>query len=474
MTRVITYGTFDVLHIGHLNLLKRAKALGDYLIVGVTSDDFDLSRGKINNTQSLMERIKGVRETGLADEIIVEEYEGQKIDDIKRRNIDIFTLGSDWVGKYDYLNEYCKVVYLPRTEGISSSQIRSEHKHVRIGVVGHDSPGSKFVNESKLVNGVEIVGFYSNTGIKTGFTDTGRIHDSSYKLVASENIYSQIAASNVPSSIIFDSYTDLLAASDAIYITSMPENHYQNSLDALKAGKHVLCESPGAYTRDQYAELKQIADDIGLILMEGIKTAYSTAYERLILLAQSGKIGDIISVDSVCTSLSGNIYSENVDLSMTWNSMCAWGVTALLPIFQLMGTDYIDKKIYSYFMNKEFNMDAYTKVDFTFDKGIASMRVGKGAKSEGNLVITGTKGYIYVPAPWWKTDYFEVRYEDIEKNERFFYQLSGEGIRYMIASFVKSIELHKNLSYITPEETAAIVGVIEDFNDRRDMIEFRK
>ena len=110
MTRVITYGTFDVLHIGHLNLLKRAKALGDYLIVGVTSDDYDLSRGKINNTQSLMERIKGVRETGLADEIIVEEYEGQKIDDIKRLGIDIFTLGSDWVGKYDYLNEYCQVI----------------------------------------------------------------------------------------------------------------------------------------------------------------------------------------------------------------------------------------------------------------------------------------------------------------------------------------------------------------------------
>ena len=112
MKKVITYGTYDLFHYGHLRLLERAKNLGDYLIVGVTSDDFDKQRGKINVKQSLIERIESVRATGLADEIIVEEYEGQKIDDIQRYNIDIFTLGSDWVGKYDYLNEYCNVVYL--------------------------------------------------------------------------------------------------------------------------------------------------------------------------------------------------------------------------------------------------------------------------------------------------------------------------------------------------------------------------
>ena len=128
MVKVITYGTYDLLHYGHIRLLERAKALGDYLIVGVTADSFDLTRGKINVQQSLMERIEGVRSTGLADEIIVEEYEGQKIDDIKRYDIDIFTAGSDWEGKFDYLNEYCKVVYLDRTKGISSSEIRAEKR----------------------------------------------------------------------------------------------------------------------------------------------------------------------------------------------------------------------------------------------------------------------------------------------------------------------------------------------------------
>ena len=95
MKKVITYGTYDLLHYGHIRLLQRAKELGDYLIVGVTADDFDKTRGKINVQQSLSERIAGVRATGLADEIIVEEYEGQKIDDVRRLDVDIFTVGSD-------------------------------------------------------------------------------------------------------------------------------------------------------------------------------------------------------------------------------------------------------------------------------------------------------------------------------------------------------------------------------------------
>ena len=95
MKKVITYGTYDLLHYGHIKLLERAKALGDYLIVGVTSEDFDKQRGKINVQQSLMERVKAVKNTGLADEIIIEEYEGQKIDDICKYGIDILTVGSD-------------------------------------------------------------------------------------------------------------------------------------------------------------------------------------------------------------------------------------------------------------------------------------------------------------------------------------------------------------------------------------------
>ncbi len=110
MVKVITYGTYDLLHHGHIRLLERAKALGDYLIVGVTSDDFDKTRGKINVQQSLIERVEAVRLAGIADEIIVEEYEGQKINDIKRLGVDNFTVGYEWSGKLDYLKKYCEVV----------------------------------------------------------------------------------------------------------------------------------------------------------------------------------------------------------------------------------------------------------------------------------------------------------------------------------------------------------------------------
>lgn len=147
MTTVITYGTYDVMHYGHIRLLERAKKLGDYLIVGVTADDFDKTRGKINVQQSFMERIENVRATGLADKIIVEEYGGQKIDDIHRYNVDIFTVGPDWKGHFDYLKEYCKVVYLDRTQGISSTEIRSEKSSLRLGLVGEISIVDKFLKK---------------------------------------------------------------------------------------------------------------------------------------------------------------------------------------------------------------------------------------------------------------------------------------------------------------------------------------
>ena len=158
MKKVITYGTYDLLHYGHIRLLERAKSLGDYLIVGVTADSFDMARGKLNVEQSLMERIEAVRATGIADEIIVEEYEGQKIDDIRRYGVDIFTVGSDWKGKFDYLNEFCQVVYLERTDGISSSELRSKEHHLRLGLVGESPILNKFERESHYVNGMIISG----------------------------------------------------------------------------------------------------------------------------------------------------------------------------------------------------------------------------------------------------------------------------------------------------------------------------
>ncbi len=409
MIKVITYGTYDLLHYGHIRLLERAKALGDYLIVGVTSDDFDKSRGKINNQQSLMERIAAIRAIGIADEIIVEEYEGQKIDDIRRYGVDIFTVGSDWQGKFDYLNEFCKVVYLDRTAGVSSSEIRSERSRHSIEIIGSLPLCRKFENESRFVNGIDIVD-------KDG---------------------------------------------DAVYLVSTPEKHYEEIKKYLNKGKHVLCESPIALKESECIELFNLAKDKNCVLMDGIKTAYSTAYYRLLLLIKSGKIGDVLSVDATCTSMKG--YVDDDGANTKWNSICSWGPTALLPVFQILGTDYRCNSIVSRVLKKNPKYDGFTKIDFIYDNAVATIKVAQQAKSEGELIVTGTKGYIYVPAPWWKTDYFEIRYENIEDNKRYFYPLDGEGIRYEIVSFSKAIESDKNTSYIDENISIAIGKIMEEF-----------
>ena len=127
MKRILTYGTYDLLHFGHINLLKRAKDLGDYLIVGISTDEFNDLKGKKSyfNYENRESMVKAIR---YVDYVIAESSWNQKIDDIKKYNIDVFVMGDDWEGKFDYLKEYCEVVYLPRTKGISTTEIKSDLK----------------------------------------------------------------------------------------------------------------------------------------------------------------------------------------------------------------------------------------------------------------------------------------------------------------------------------------------------------
>lgn len=125
MKKVITYGTFDLFHVGHLNILRRAKELGDYLVVAVSSDKFNALKGK-KSYHSIEDRVAILEAIEFVDKVIVEESWEQKIIDIKENEIDTFVMGNDWEGKFDYLKEYCEVVYLPRTDGISTTKIKSD------------------------------------------------------------------------------------------------------------------------------------------------------------------------------------------------------------------------------------------------------------------------------------------------------------------------------------------------------------
>ena len=447
MKKIITYGTYDLLHQGHINLLRRAKELGDYLIVGVTNDNFDRERGKLNVCNNVLERVEAVKATGLADQIVIEDYFGQKIDDIQKYDVDIFAIGSDWEGKFDYLNEFCKVVYLPRTEGISSTMLREEKQTiVRVGIVGCGSIAKRFIPEAGYVNVVDIVGAYDcDTMVAESF-------------VQDKNLPNQYA-----------SYEALLADVDAVYVATPHLSHYALTKQALQAKKHVLCEIPLVLEMEQARELYALAEEQGVILMEANKTAHCPAFNHLMVMIKSGAIGEVVDIEASLSRLLPDRTRREFDVTQAGGSMYESAVYPLLPIFKLLGTDYKNLNLYS---RMENGVDIYTKGVLRYPTAVCSFKLGLGVKTEGNLVISGTKGYVYVEAPWWKTDYFELRYEDQNQNKKFFYKWDGEGLRYEIQEWMSCI-LNKRFSSarLRRHESIAMAGVMQQFTERKNFME---
>lgn len=437
MKKVITYGTYDLFHEGHYNLLKNAKALGDYLIVGVTSGDFDKNRGKLNVRDSLMTRIKHVEETGFADEIIIEEYFGQKIDDIKKYDVDIFTVGSDWKGHFDYLNEYCEVIYLDRTKGISSTEIRNTNT-IKLGCHGVEQVTARFLEEAKYVSGMDTGAVYVEN--KPDYLD---------KLVEDYELK------------VYPDQETFYDAIDAVYIVVEPKYQFQAIMNALKHKKHVLVEFPILVTDEQLQEITDLADANGCIFMEGLKTAYTPAFGKLIALAKSGIIGNILSVDANFTQILGKQLAEQIRL-VDGGSVNALASYPFLAFVKFLGLDYKDIQFFS--RNDDQGLDMFTKILVSYENAVATSNVAISGKSEGDMIISGDKGYIYVPAPWWKTEYFEVRFEDLNMNRKYFYKFDGEGLRYEISEFIQCILNKKNSILLTIEEIRAITKMINQFN----------
>lgn len=442
MKKVITYGTYDLLHQGHVNLLRRAKELGDYLIVGVTNDSFDRDRGKLNVRNNVLERVEAVKATGYADQIIIEDYVGQKIDDIQKYGVDIFAIGSDWEGKFDYLKEFCDVVYLPRTEGISSTMLRDESQDVvRVGIIGCGRVARRFPSESSVVSGVEVVAAYD-------------INKEAAESIADESIQ------------VYTELADFYDAVDAVYIATPHLSHYEYIKQALEQKKHVLCETPLVLNGDEAKELYALAAEKECVLMEANKTAHCPAFNHLMVMIKSGLIGEVVDVEASLSKLwDDDLSLREFDASQAGGSMYELGSYPLLPIIKLLGIDYKDLKLYSRIQN---GVDMYTKGIIQYDKAVCSFKVGLGVKTEGNLVISGTKGYAYVPAPWWKTDYFELRYENQNDNKKFFYKWDGFGLRYEIQEFISCV-LNKRFSSarLRRRESIAMAKIMQMFGEKK-------
>ena len=438
MTRVITYGTFDLFHEGHYRLLQRAKELGDYLIVGVTTEAYDKARGKLNVVDSLVTRIENVRKTGFVDEIVIEETQGQKVNDIRKFHVDIFAIGSDWTGAFDYLKDYCNVVYLERTKNISSTMLREKNSPIqRVGIIGTGRIAERFIPEAKLVSGISTQGVYNpHTKSAERFADKWEI-----------NFYKDLE--------------EFYQASDVVYIASPHETHYQYIKTSLEHQKHVLCEKPMVLQKKQAEELFECARERKLILLEGIKTAYCPGFHKLLGIACSGIIGNIRNVEACFTKLENQQRRELVD-KQYGGSFTEMGSYVMLPIFKLFGKDYTSLQFDS--IRDEKGLDLFTRATLSYPSGIATATCGLGVKSEGRLLIAGTKGYIVAEAPWWKTTYFEVHYENAEKIEKYSEIFLGDGLRYEISDFLSMINGSNSSEFkLTRGESVAMAEIMEKY-----------
>ncbi len=438
MTRVITYGTFDLFHEGHYRLLQRAKELGDYLIVGVTTEAYDKARGKLNVVDSLVTRIENVRKTGFVDEIVIEETQGQKVNDIRKFHVDIFAIGSDWTGAFDYLKDYCNVVYLERTKNISSTMLREKNSPIqRVGIIGTGRIAERFIPEAKLVSGISTQGVYNpHTKSAERFADKWEI-----------NFYKDLE--------------EFYQASDVVYIASPHETHYQYIKTSLEHQKHVLCEKPMVLQKKQAEELFECARERKLILLEGIKTAYCPGFHKLLGIACSGIIGNIRNVEACFTKLEAQVSRELTDKKYG-GSFTELGSYVMLPIFKIFGKEYNSLQFDS--IRDEKGLDLFTRTTLSYPSGVATATCGLGVKSEGRLLIAGTKGYIVAEAPWWKTTYFEVHYENAEKIEKYSETFLGDGLRYEISDFLSMINGSNSSEFkLTRGESVAMAEIMEKY-----------
>ncbi len=417
MRTIITYGTYDLFHTGHYNILKKAKDRGDFLIVGVTSDAYDKARGKLNVKQSLSERIENVRETGLADKIIVEEYMGQKIDDIIKYNVDEFVLGSDWLGKFDYLKEYCEVTYLERTKGVSSTQLRNdEYGILKMGLVGSFENISDIILESKYVSGLEITSIFSN--------------DSDY----SKNTFELNSLET-----IYLNYDELLTYNNCIFISKI-NNQYQYIKKALLNKKSVLFENYDL-SIEQLNELYDISLNNKVVLFESNYTAYCPGFTRLVSMCKAGMIGEIKSI--------------NITFSKQSKSIKDSLVTPYIALAKILGTSNIS---FDKFELNDRKKDTYVSVSIKYSNAIANIQVSTKMKMNDELSIIGSSGYIIVDKPWWKTESFIV-YTD-EKNRKYSFDFDDDGIRYELSDFLNTINTPENYQKIFKDDSIFVSKLI--------------
>ncbi len=428
MKKIITYGTFDLFHIGHYNILKRAKEAGDYLVVAVTGENYDIGRGKLNVHDSLATRIENVQKTGFADEIIVEEYLGQKIADMIKYDIDAFVIGDDWKGKFDHLSRYCEMIYLERTKGISSTKIRNEtFDQYKIGIICDSVDDNQIVKEAKLVNGFEV---------KSVCSYDNKIMEAFQQKYNIENA--------------FDDYDEMIESSDIIYVHCSIPRRYEYISKALKAKKHVIYDPPATFKPCELKELFELSKKNNVILMENIKMVHIYVFNQLLWMAQGGLIGDILSFNCAISKNDENRPNLFYDLS----------VHTLIPMLQIMGLDY-EKADFN--VSKEGDDIEFASMNFVYPKGRAVINVGNTIRVDNQLEIIGTKGTIRMKGDWWRSKSFELHTPGSKDVQLYNTNFEGNGFKYLIREMSRMLSDNRiNSKSIFEEESLKIVEILEE------------
>lgn len=427
MKKVITYGTFDLFHEGHYNILKRAKEYGDYLIVGVTGENYDIGRGKLSVHDSLAVRIENVRNSGFADEIIVEEYLGQKISDIVRYDVDAFVIGDDWRGKFDHLARYCNLVYLERTKGVSSTQIRKEIlKKYNIGIITDIPDDNQIVKEARLLNNYQVSSVYSD--------------DSELK----EYYLKEYNIENAAESI-----SDLIESSDIVYLRCEVFKRADLVRTVLNKGKHVICDPPCAMSAREQEELLDLAKSKGLILMENYKMVNIHVFNQLLWMTQGGLIGEILSFN--CSVSRNDRKRNNIFYDLLAMALC--------PTFKIMGLDY--KDVEAQITSDEGGIE-FASLNFRYDTGRVVVNVGNKIRVRNRIEIIGTNGTITSEGNWWRGSYFELSDPKEEGKQIFNTNYQGNGFKYLLRAMSTMLDNNRTDSMgVFRDESIKIAEVVE-------------
>ena len=430
MRTVITYGTFDLFHKGHYNILKRAKEEGDYLIVAVTGETYDNERGKLSVQDSLATRIQNVQDTGFADKIIVEEYIGQKISDILKYHVDVLVIGSDWKGKFDHLRKYCEVKYLERTKDISSTQLREEKlKIYKLGIVTDDMSDNDDILEVKKVSGIHV---------ESVFASDAALAEEYYRKFELNNWY--------------DDFEAFLEGIDVVYVKTKEGKRCDFVLEALDKGKHVIADAPYTLDPAQMAEVKKKAADNDVIFMENAAMLYQQTFGQILWMARGNLIGDIVNIRSSITRDMFGGESNNSVLDMAFFSVCA--------IVKILGTN-IESVKPKIVRNKDGEVE-HCLIEMEYENAVATTEVYMNSKMPTEMVIVGTEGWIEIPEDWWHGGYFKMNSNNDDRPKRYCANSDGNGFRYLVQTLMR--ELKRDFTgydpQLTGEESEAICNVL--------------